>query len=201
MLRTIVTCVALGLLAGCSSEPPPAAQSAALVSGIDLSSFDPAVRPQDDLFRHVNGAWLAKTEIPADKSSFGTIDRVADRSRENLRAIAEEASRTTTRVSGSDAQKIGDFYDSFMNETLANERGITPLHGELARIDGLRTKTDLARYVARLHKLSVTTPIVGYVDADAQQPSVNTLYVYQGGLGLPDSAVQESIGFSILSRP
>ncbi len=187
MKRWLVASLMVTVWSGCSGEPPaPAATVPPLASGIDRSSFDTTIRPQDDLFGHVNGTWLARTEIPADKSSFGTIDRVADQSRENLRAIAEAAGRSTSRVAGSDAQKIGDFYDSFMNEARVNELGITPLRGELARIDGLRTKADLARYFARMYKLNLTNPIVGYVDADAQQPSVDTLYLYQGGLGLPD---------------
>src|SRR5262249_13339904 len=87
---------------------------------------------------------------------------------------------------GSDAQKIGDFYGSFMNDARADELGLKPLLTELDAIDRLKTKTDLARYFARMFKLNVINPVVGGVDGDAQQPDREILYVAQGGLGLPD---------------
>jgi predicted metalloendopeptidase len=155
-------------------------------SGIDLATFDKAVRPQDDLFQHVNGGWLAKTEIPADKSSYGSFDMLVDKSQTDLRAIVEDAAKATSKAPGSDAQKIGDFYESFMNEARAEEIGLTPLQTELAAIDRIQTKSDLARYFARMFKLNLLNPLIGFVDGDAQQPDREILYVFQGGLGLPD---------------
>ena len=173
MVRTTSVGILLISLAACSSGQPSTPAEAPpplLVSGIDRSSFDTSVRPQDDVFRYVNGAWLARTEIPADKSTFGTIDRVADAARANLRTIAEDAAKAASRPPGSDAQKIGDFYESFMNEARVDELGITPLQGEFAAIEKIASKADLARYMARLFKLNVGNPILGYVDADAQEP-------------------------------
>jgi putative endopeptidase len=176
--------VAAAACGGASAPPAPPAK--APVSGLDLASFDKAVRPQDDLFQYVNGGWLAKTEIPADKSSYGAFDMLFDKSQIDLRTIAEEAGKAPNRAPGSDAQKIGDFYASFMNEARADELGMTPLAAEFAAVDRLQTKADLARYFARLFKLNVINPLVGYVDGDAQQPDREILYVIQGGLGLPD---------------
>jgi putative endopeptidase len=169
----------------CGSPSPPGA-AAPLASGIDLSAADATVRIQNDLFQHVNGAWLAKTEIPADRSSWGAFDRLFEKSQDDLRAIAEEAARSTSKAPGSDAQKIGDFYDSFMDEAKAEELGMTPIAAELAAIDAIRTKTDLARHFARFFKMNLTNPLVGYVDGDAGQPDHEILYVYQGGLGMPE---------------
>ena len=160
--------------------------SAASASGIDRGTFDTNVRPQDDPFHHVNGGWLAKTEIPADKSTYGSWDILIDKAQSDLRAIVEEAAAARNKTPGSDAQKLGDFYESFMNEARVEELGGKPLEGELAAIDRLQTKTDLARYFARMFKLNLLNPLVGYVDGDAQQPDRETLYVFQGGLGLPD---------------
>ena len=187
MTRALLAILLLGGVFGCSrdSSPTPSALAPA-ASGIELSSFDTNVRPQDDLFHHVNGGWLAKTEIPADKSSYGSFDMLVDKSQADLRAIVEDAAKNTTKTAGSEAQKIGDFYESLMNESRAEELGLKPLESELAAIDRLQTKTDLARYFARLFKLNVINPLVGYVDGDAQQPDRDILYVYQGGLGLPD---------------
>jgi predicted metalloendopeptidase len=178
--------VAVGCLAAACSAPASAPDAPPLVSGIHLSASDDTVRPQDDLFHHVNGGWLARTEIPADRSSWGAFDILLDKSQNDLRAIAEEAAAAPDRAPGSDAQKIGDFYESFLNEARAEELGLTPLAEELAAIDALKTKTDLARHFARFFKMNLINPVVGYVDGDAQQPTHDILYLYQGGLGLPD---------------
>ena len=163
--------------------PPP---SPAPVSGLDPESFDRSVRPQDDLFHHVNGAWLAKTEIPADKASYGAFDILFDKAQADLRTIVEDADKSAAKTPGSDAQKIGDFYESFMNEARVEELGLTPLKPELDAIEALKTKTDIARHFAHFFKLNLINPMIGYVDGDAQQPTHDILYVYQGGLGLPD---------------
>jgi putative endopeptidase len=180
----------LAAIAGLSACAPPAGSPAtapsALVSGIDLDAADKAVRVQDDLFRHVNGNWLAKTDIPADRSSWGAFDRLVDKSQIDLRAIAEDTARAADKVAGSDAQKINDFYDSFMDEAKIEELGMKPIEAELAAIDALRTKEDLARHFARFFKLNLTNPVTGYVDGDAGQPDRDILYLYQSGLGLPD---------------
>ena len=178
--------LALCLIASSCMRPADTPAPAAPKSGIDPESFDRAVRPQDDLFHHVNGGWLAKTEIPADKASYGAFDILFDKAQADLRAIVEDAGRSTAKTPGSEAQKIGDFYESFMNEARADELGITPLQAELAAIDALETKSDVARHFGHFFKLNLINPIVGYVDGDAQQPTHDILYLYQGGLGLPD---------------
>jgi predicted metalloendopeptidase len=180
MKRAVLVAMCFGAVA-CMKPALPAA----VESGLDPASFDREVRPQDDLFRHVNGSWLATTEIPSDKASYGAFDILFDKAQADLRAIVEEASKSAT-TAGADAQKIGDFYESFMNEQRAEELGLTPLKSELAAIDAIKTKSDLARHFARFFKLNLINPIVGYVDGDAQQPTHDILYVYQGGLGLPD---------------
>ena len=148
--------------------------------------FDRRVRPQDDLFRHVNGAWLNTTDIPGDKASYGAFDMLFDKAQADLRAIVEASATSTAKTPGSDAQKIGDFYESFMDEKRAEAQGLAPLKPELDAIDALKTKSDLARHFAHFFKLNLLNPIVGYVDGDAQEPGKDILYVFQGGLGLPD---------------
>ena len=179
----VVMCLAA---AACMKPAAPSAPAKVLESGIDPDSFDRAVRPQDDLFRHVNGAWLTKTDIPADKASYGAFDILFDKAQADLKAIVEDAGKSTAKTPGSEAQKIGDFYESFMNEAKAEELGLTPLKAELDAIDALKTKSDVARHFAHFFKLNLINPIVGYVDGDAQEPGKEILYLYQGGLGLPD---------------
>ena len=187
--RAILSAVAFGAAVACSSpstSTPPATAPAPLTSGLDVASFDKTVRPQDDLFRHVNGGWLARTEIPADKASVGGFTDAYDRTQEQLKAIVDQAA-ATGGAPGTPAQKIGDFYISFMDEGRADQLGITPLKGELDRINALASKTDLVAYMARQFVLGVDgTPILGGVDGDAQAPTQSVLYLFQGGLGMPD---------------
>lgn len=172
--------------AGCVKPAEPSAPVKAAESGLDPSGFDKSVKAQDDLFRHVNGTWLTKTDIPADKASYGAFDILFDKAQADLKAIVEESAKSTNKAAGSDAQKIGDFYESFMNEARAEELGLAPLKAELDAIDAIKSKTDLARHFAHFFKLNLLNPIVGFVDGDAQQPTHDILYVFQGGLGLPD---------------
>ena len=167
-----------------NKEAPAAAKT--VESGLDPAAFDKNVRPQDDLFRHVNGAWLNSTQIPADKASYGAFDILFDKAQADLRTIVEEAAKSPSKTPGSDAQKIGDLYESFMNESRVEELGLNPLKPELDAIDALKTKSDVARHFAHFFKLNLINPIVGYVDGDAQEPGKDILYVFQGGLGLPD---------------
>jgi putative endopeptidase len=185
MMRVFAFMMCLAVTA-CSgpADPTPAARPP--VSGIDPASIDRNVRPQDDLFHHVNGAWLAKTEIPADKATYGAFDILFDKAQADLRAIVEDAAKSASKAPGSDPQKIGDFYESFMNEAKVEELGITPMQAELDAIDALKTKADLARHFGHFFKLNLINPMIGYVDGDAQQPTHDILYVFQGGLGLPD---------------
>ena len=158
----------------------------ALVSGLDVASFDRSVRPQDDLFRHVNGGWLAGTEIPPDKPAYGGFYEAYDRTQDQLKVLVE-ATAAAQNAPGSDGQKIGDFFTAFMDEARVEQLAMSPLAPELAVIDALASKTDLARYFGRQVKLGVAgAPITGFVDGDAQEPSRNIIYLGQGGLGLPD---------------
>ena len=186
MSRETALALCLTVVAACTSPAPPPPPAKAPASGIDFAAFDKSVRPQDDLFQHVNGQWLKTTEIPADKSSYGAFDMLFDKAQADLRKIVEDAGKSTTKTPGSEGQKIGDFYESFMNEALVETLGLSPLNGELAAIDAIKTKTDLARHFGKFFKFNVINPVVGYVDGDAQQPTHDVLYLYQGGLGLPD---------------
>jgi putative endopeptidase len=184
-------------LAACANAPtapepaaaPPAAAVApavpALSSGLILDNFDKSVRPQDDLYRFVNGTWLAKTEIPADKSNYGSFTKLADGAEANLRVIADEAAAAEAAV-GSDQQLIGDFYSSFMDEAAAEQHGMAPLKSELERIDAVKDRKQLLEYLARAQMIVVSNPIAAYIQPDAKRPDVYTIYADQSGLGMPE---------------
>src|SRR4030095_15112589 len=86
-----------------------------LKSGVYLQNLDKSVRPQDDFYRHINGGWLAATQISAAKSHYGTFTKLQDDAEHDLRDILEEASRSKA-AQGTDAQKVGDYYASFLDE-------------------------------------------------------------------------------------
>src|SRR5262245_25768847 len=100
-------------------------------SGIALDELDAAVRPQDDLFRHVNGKWIDRTEIPADKSRYGSFYLLAEQAEEAVRAIVEESQAADP---GTEARKVGDLYASFMDEQRIEQLGWAPLADELAEV-------------------------------------------------------------------
>ncbi len=183
----LVAVIILGSACSQPAAPPaPAAAPPPITSGLDPGSFDKSVRPQDDLFAHVNGAWLAKTEIPPDKPSYGGFYEAHDRTQEQLKVLVEAAAKNPG-TTGSAQQKIGDFYTSFMDEARADALGIAPLVPEFTAIDALSTKRDLAVYFARQLKLGVGgAPVQGGVEGDAKDPTRSVLYLSQGGLGMPD---------------
>ncbi|MCX6538748.1 MAG: M13 family peptidase [Acidobacteria bacterium] len=184
MKRMIAWCVLAGM-AGISTVAAQKPAAPQLVSGIDITAFDKSMRPQDDFFRYVNGAWLDKTPIPADKPSYGSFEVLYDKAQENLRAIVEEAGKSGG-APGSDARKIGDFYASFMDEAKVESLGTTPLFVELAAIDAIKTKSDLARAFAHMYVLGCDTPLAAFSEGDFKDPKNTAAFVYQNGLGLPD---------------
>jgi putative endopeptidase len=154
-------------------------------SGIDRANFGAGVRPQDDLYRAVNGTWLARTEIPADKSNYGAFTKLADDAEADLREIIEDtAGRRFDQ--GTDAQRVGDFYRSFMAEKELEALGLKPLTGELARIDALKSAAELPPQMAHLVQIGVNAPLVPLVHQDRKDSDHYIGDFYQGGLGLPD---------------
>ena len=173
-------------------EPPAAATAmaaapavAAPTSGLFLQNFDRTVRPQDDLYRFVNGTWLKNTEIPADKSNYGAFMLLSDEAEKNLRVIVEEAAAARA-ASGSAQQLIGDFYSSFMDEAKVEQLGLQPLQPELDRIAAIIDRKQLLSYLSRAQLLMIDNPIGAQIFADAKNPDLNTLWVTQSGFGLPE---------------
>ena len=162
------------------------AQQSGLRSGIDTSGFDKAVRPQDDLFRYVNGTWLAKTEIPADRPVYGTFVQLDEKAEADLYALIEELAGDRNKKPGSTAQQVGDFYASFTNESHLNSLGATPLQPRLAEVDKVASAAGLADLIGRYSVMGLPGPVGGFIEADAGDPTKVALYLLQGGTALPD---------------
>ena len=173
-------CAVLLASAGAFAQSPPTT----LASGIDRNAIDPAVRVQDDLFRHANGKWLRNTTIPPDKASVGADEEMAERTQAQLRGLIEAAQRQPD--GDAEVARIGDLYASFMDEAAIEKLGTRPLAAELAAIDAIGDQKQLLSVMARVGRLGADMPIgLGIVQDDRD----STRYVprlYQDGLGLPD---------------
>lgn len=157
------------------------------ISGIDLSTFDNTVRPQDDLYQHVNGAWLKATEIPDDRPLEGTFTALRDGSEIAVRDIIEEAAAKGASASGIE-QKVGDLYNSFMDEAAVEAKGMEPVRQRLADVFATTSVTDLVALAGRLFRADVNGLFYIYPAPDAGNPDRVLLYTGQGGLGLPDES-------------
>ena len=184
-----VAAVFLGaaLIAGCAkkAEAPPVPAAPALVSGIELQYVDEATRPQDDFYRHLNAKWLDTFEIPADKGGYSSFTKLRDDAEAQSREIIEAAAKAQN-APGSEAQKIGDLYNSFMDEAKVEELGLAPLNAEFEAIDKIADKKELPALMIHLNTLGASTPIVPGVHQDNRDSTKYVVDLFQSGLGLPD---------------
>src|SRR4051812_36345515 len=142
------SCAALALTA-CKPASQPAAPKAATEAqaqshGIDLAGMDRNVKPGDDFFAFSNGGWVAKTEIPADRGSFGNFAILAEKANKRTADLIQEMAKTQA-AAGSDQQKIGDYYSSYLDEAAIEQKGSTPLKPALDRISAIADKAGLSR--------------------------------------------------------
>jgi len=182
-LLPAAACLAFAAAAAADTAAAP------LASGIDESTMDPKVRPQDDLFRHMNGTWLANTPFPAEYPSAGIGVMLFEKAQADVQAILLE-----------DKGKLGAMYASFMDEKTVESRGVgplKPLFDEIAAIDG---PAALATYFGRAAGRGITVPLALYVYPDARNSSYNVAYADQDGLGMPNrdyylKTGEEYVGF------
>jgi predicted metalloendopeptidase len=181
-IRPFVLSVVFGAIVSAAFAMPAAAQ---LTSGIDTSTFDHSVRPQDDFFRYVNGGWLKKTDIPADASSWGAFQELRENSRNALHELFEGASKASAPA-GSPERKVGDLYASYMDSARVESLGTAPLAPELKYLGNLRMTSQLPAFFAHFARIGVQGPVGVFVNADAKHSSVNIVQVNQSGLTMPD---------------
>jgi predicted metalloendopeptidase len=189
MIRTKIPAAlaACLLAAACAASAPVARNDATAVApGIHPDRFDAAVRPQDDLYQHVNGAYIARTPIPPDKSWYGAFIQVRDQTLDQLHAIVDDLERDPGAAHDADARKIRDLYASFMDEARVDSLGLKPIAGELARIDALRGKDGIPDLIAHFNEIGVGAPYHSQVHQDARDSTRYIIDFGQGGLGLPD---------------
>ncbi|MBT2595006.1 M13-type metalloendopeptidase [Arthrobacter sp. ISL-72] len=156
-------------------------------SGIDLSNIDHTVRPQDDLYQHINGAWLKSTIIPDDRPLEGAFTALRDGSELAVREIIEEAAGRGEDATGIE-RKVGDLYNSFMDEATVEAKGLDPIRERLAAVFATESVRDVIELTGRLFRSDVSGLFYIYPAPDAGNPDRILLYTGQGGLGLPDES-------------
>ncbi|NNM78773.1 M13 family peptidase [Sphingomonas sp. ID1715] len=153
--------------------------------GYDATGMDRSVSPGDDFYKFANGNWDKTTEIPSDRSSWGGFGILRDLSDQRTRDIIQAAA-AAKGAPGTPAQKVGDYYASFMDEAAIEARGIAPVKPELDRIAAIKSPAELARWMGDANRSGITVPVGVQVEQDLKNNTVYSVYLGQGGLGLPD---------------
>ncbi len=156
-----------------------------LHSGLLLAHMDTDVRPGDDFNAYVNGGWIDTAAIPADKPGYGIGTMLNDQAQEQVKAIIEQAAEGDFPA-GSDEQKVGDLYHSYMDMETRNSLGTKPLKHEFETIDALENYDQLVVYFAEANKTGFSMPFTLQQYVDFKNPDTYMMYTYQAGLGLPD---------------
>jgi len=156
-------------------------------SGINTAHIKSTVRPQDDLYRHMNGAWIDSAEIPADRSSDGAFYRLYESAEKQVREIIEELG-AKEHPQGTIAQKIGDLYKSFMNEDRANQLGISPIATDLDRALSVSTHAEFHEVLGDLERRGLGGLFYESVTGDKMDSKTNITNIGQSGLSLPDES-------------
>jgi putative endopeptidase len=159
----------------------------AMKSGVDLSNIKNSVRPQDDLYRHVNGTWIDNAVIPQDRSSDGAFYKLFQDAEEQVRKIIEELANSNPER-GTNSQKIGDLYASFMDSEAIEKAGLSPVENDLELAASV---SDLNSFIAVLGKLEgkgLAGLFYEYISSDNMDSTKNIAYLGQAGLSLPDES-------------
>jgi putative endopeptidase len=156
-----------------------------LPSGIPVDDLDPDIRPQDDLFRHVNGRWIARTEIPADRARDGAFRLLAEDAENAVREIVEEAA---SAPEGSEERKLGDLYASFMDADRVELLGSQPIAQTLAAARAVSSIQELLETLGRLERVGIGGLYRLFVAPDPGNPERYVVSFGQGAISLPDES-------------
>jgi putative endopeptidase len=190
MYQYLFCAIGVVTLAVCATEAGAATggatpASTALGSGVDLQYVDKAVRPQDDLYRYLNGKWLDTFQIPADKANYVSFTYVFDQVQEQLKTIVDGLPQAAAG-GDADARKMDDLYASFMDEAKLEALGLKPLQAEFAKIAATASKKDIPALIARSNRIGYAAPYDFDVELDARDSTKYAVNIGQSGLGMPD---------------
>ncbi|MEV8374844.1 M13-type metalloendopeptidase [Kribbella sp. NPDC056861] len=166
-----------------------------MTAGIDSSDLSTTVRPQDDLYRYANGPWLDRTEIPADKAIYGAFHALLDDSERDVRTIVEQTA-ATEHPAGSEARKIGDLFNSFMDTERIEQLGATPIADQLELVAAIKDVDGLIAVLGQLELQGVPGVFYYGADIDAKKSDEYIIYTSQGGITLPDESYYREDSFA-----
>lgn len=173
------------LLQACAGTKNENKTSANSYQTIDVTALDRTIKPADDFFTFANGTWVAKTEIPASESRWGSFNELEQQNNIKLKAILNEAV-ANPGAKGSQNQLLGAYYKSFTDMQKRDQLGIAPLKEDLQKIENLQNTAQIQGLLSSFHKDGIGT-LFGYgIGQDLKNVNINVAYMGQGGIGLPN---------------
>lgn len=193
LMAACSACIVVALTGGAASAQDASAQHSHGMAGtahspfgawgFDLAGRDTSVKPGDDFNEYANGTYLRTTEIPADKSRFGPFDVLYENAQSQLKSIIETSA---ANPANENARKVGALYASFMDEAKIEQLGATPLAADLAAVKAVTDHAGMARLMSESHSGFGGSLFGIDVFEDLKNPNLNSAYLGQGSLGLPD---------------
>ena len=193
--RSLASLLLAGAALTLMAAAPAPAPDKASDRGIDLAGRDTSVKPGDDFFSFANGTWVKTTEIPADRSSYGSNAILAERIDKQVADLIQAAGKSHPKP-GSEAAKVGNYFDAYMDEAGIEAKGAQPLKPTLTKIAAIKDRKALASYLGSTLRADVdvmnntslrTDNLFGlWVAADMDHPTVYVPFLLQGGLSLPN---------------
>ncbi len=178
--------LAFALLEGCSTNVKNTGDTAKKSPGFDVQNMDTTIKPGDDFFDYVNGTWIKNHPVPPDKNSISAFDELMEKNRHDIREIIEEAASDKNALPGSNAQKIGTFYNSGMDTVSIEQEGIKPVKKFFDKIDSIRNTNDLQSVVAYFQTYQISPFFYLFSNQDSKNSTSVIAGFYQAGIGLPD---------------
>ncbi|MFM1852957.1 MAG: hypothetical protein RL164_275 [Bacteroidota bacterium] len=173
------------LLQACAGTKNETKTSANSYQTIDVTALDRTIKPADDFFTFANGTWVAKTEIPASESRWGSFNELEQQNNIKLKAILNEAV-ANPGAKGSQNQLLGAYFKSFTDMQKRDQLGIAPIKEDLQKIENLQNTAQIQGLLSSFHKDGIGT-LFGYgIGQDLKNVNINVAYMGQGGIGLPN---------------
>ncbi len=185
----LLSILLLWSLSSCQNETkqtPEKSENKQETAGLNLKFMDTTVRPQDDFYNYVNGEWMKKTEIPSDRSRWGSFDELRKKTDQNTLKLLKEARKDSKYAKGSDERKALDYFASIIDTLTRNKIGINVFEPYLAQIDKIKSKADIAEFMQTYEPVLNSAFFGINVHADMKDSNRNILYVHPAGFGLPE---------------
>lgn len=185
--KLILSALLLGsTCAGLMAGTPVSDTKTGALKGVDAASMDRSADPRNDFYNYANGGWMKNSKMPDYESKWGAFNELAEKNRELLKQIIEEAAADKSAPKGSIKQKVGDYYSVSMDTLKLEQQGMKPIEGELQKIAALKDYNEVVKQIASMHSRGIGSLFGFGVQQDLKKNDEYIGYLWQGGLGLPD---------------